>query len=328
MEPILSKQEIADLLHTLQKEDSDHPGPKTGLSAEKHTEHVEINLFKLPGGLQQEADLPNFSLIIERFRATFARALSHHLQKTVTIGDIDSHTLPFGDYLSNEGFYRATAVVDMKPLTSGCLLTLDSHLWFLLLESLLGGGSSTTSLPTDRPPTKLELSLLTSSFELACQALVQAFQPLLPITSSSIDATSEDRFRTFAASDSRISLYRFEVTLEREAGVLELVFPVEALAPYRASLEKLTAVRNPDNKPWQDHIATNLRTMPLTLSARSCLIDLSIRQLMGLTVGDVLPIPQQPDGPVEILVEGVPKFSGISGQQKNKKIIKITNNYF
>lgn len=327
MEPILSKQEIADLLRTLQKEGGAETGATITLSPKSGTDHVEINLLKLPAGLRKEGDLPNFDLIVERFRAAFARSLSHHLQRTVTIGTLDSHTVPFADYLSIEGQQRITTIVDMQPLNRGCLLNLDSHLWFLLLEVLLGGDRSANSVSTDRAPTPLELSLLGSSLALACQALNQAFQPLLKISSSIVHAAGDEELRSFVTPDSRTAIYRFEIRVDQNAGILELVFPLEALAPYRGSLEKLTAVRVRENKPWLHAIAANVERMPVTLSARSCAIDLSIRQLIDLKVGDVLPIPHKADGPVEILVEGIPKFSALTGQKNNQKNIQITKKY-
>ena len=327
MEPILSKPEIADLLRTLQKKGGAEAGPTIALSPKSGAGHVEISLLKLPAGLRREADLPNVDLVVERFRAAFARALSRHLQRTVTISTIDSHTVAFADYLSVQGQQRITAVVDMQPLPRGCLLNLDSHLWFLLLEILLGGERSSASASTDRGPTQLELSLLGSSLALACQALDLAFQPLLQITSSIVRTARDEQLHSFVTPDSSTAIYRFEVSIDQSAGILELIFPLEALAPYRDSLEKLTAVRGLENKSWWHAIAANVGRMPVTLSARSCAIDLSIRQLIDLKVGDVLPIPHQADGPVEILVEGIPKFSALTGQKNNQKNIQITKKY-
>ena len=327
MEPILSKQEIADLLRTLQKEGTVFPESKPVGAQRVHSEHVEINLLELPADSRQKLDIPNFNLIIERFRNTFCNTISQYLQKSVAMETIEFHSLPFGDYLPDQEHHKTTSILSLKPLSSGCLLNYDSHLCFLLLEKLLGGPNGGAGDRSDRSPTKLELNLLKASLELACRAIEQAFTPLLQLSSEVIDSSGEEYLHSFASADAVMAIYRFEVTFEKDAGILELVFPIDSLAPYRSSLEKLNQLQSLENKNWPSRIRKGLGTMPVTVIAQTCSIDLSIRQLIDLKVGDILPIPHDPDSSVEILVEGVPKFSGLPGQKNHSKNVKITDIY-
>ena len=216
-------------------------------------------------------------------------------------------------------------MLSLKPMNSSLLLSFDAHLWFLLLEILLGGVNGPSRNVPDRSPTKLELSLLRSLLETACKSLDQAFLPLLQINSSVIETVSESRAHSFASPATVMAVHRFEVRVEEEAGILELVIPVDALLPYKSALEKLTQLNSLEGRNWPNVIKNNLDTMPITIMARSCVIDLSIRQLIDLKVGDIIPIDCEPDSPVEILVEGIPKFSGLPGQENHKKNIKITD---
>ena len=327
MEPILSKQEIADLLRTLQKDGTESSGPDRAGVQPISAEHVEINLLELPADSIQRSDIPKFSLIIERFRSSFGRSLSHYLQKKVTLEIIDFHSLPFSEYLPDQDHHKTTGLLSLKPLSSGCLISYDSHLWFLLLDNLLGGFSSTSSIPTDRSPTKLELNLLKTSLEYASRAIEQAFSPILQLSSRVIDTAGQEQLHSFASPDAPMTVYRFKAEFEEKAGVLELVFANDSLVPYRAALEKLTQLQNFENKSWPESIRDGLSVMPITIIAQACSIDLSIRQLLDLKVGDILPIPHDPGSSVEILVEGVPKFTGLPGQKNHNKNVEITNSY-
>ena len=327
MEPILSKQEIADLLRTLQQDGSVYSETDKALAPQTPAEHVEINLLELPADSFKKSDIPNFSLIIERFRSSFSRSLSHYLQKKVTLAIIDYHSLPFSEYLNDRDDHKTTSLLSLKPLRSGCLITYESHLWFLLLENLLGGFGGASSIPTDRSPTKLELSLLKTTLQHASRSIEQAFSPLLQISSRVIDTTGQERLHSFAAPDAPITVYRFKAEFEGEAGVLELVFTNDSLAPYRAALEKLTQLQSFEHKNWPESIRDGLSDIPITIIAQACSIDLSIRQLLDLKVGDILPIPHDPATSVEILVEGVPKFTGFPGQKNHNKNVEITNSY-
>jgi flagellar motor switch protein FliM len=327
MEPILSKQEIADLLQTLQHEGAavSKKGPDeiTGIGAD----HPEIDLFALPAGTLQPMEIPNFDLIIERFRVVFSRSLSRHLQRTVSMTTIENQTVPFSDYLVVKEQRRIIGMLGLKPMNSSLLLSFDAYLWFLLLEILLGGVNSPGMNVPDRSPTRLELSLLTSMMETACKSLDQTFLPLLQINSSVIETASESRAHSFASPTSVMIVYRFQVQVDEESGILELVTPIEPLLPYKSSLAKLTQLNSIEGRNWPNVIKNNLDTMPITIMAQSCVIDLSIQQLIDLKVGDVIPIDQEPDGSVKILVEGIPKFSGFQGSENHKKSVKITDIY-
>ncbi len=327
MEPILSKQEIADLLQTLQKEGAvvsrQGPDATTGIDVD----HPEIDLFALPTTTLQPTEIPNFDLIIDRFRTVFSRSLSRHLQRTVSMATIDNHTVPFSDYLAVNEQRRIIGMLSLKPMNSSLLLSFDAYLWFLLLEILLGGVNSPGMNVPDRSPTRLELSLLTSMMETACKSLDQAFLPLLQIDSSVIETVSESRAHSFASPTSVMIVYRFEVQVDEESGILELVIPIDALLPYKSSLTKLAQLNSLEGRNWPNVIKNNLDTMPITIMAQSCVIDLSIQQLVDLKVGDIIPIDQEPDGSIEILVEGIPKFSGFQGPENHKKSVKITNIY-
>lgn len=327
MEPILSKQEIADLLQSLQKDGAVLSRQKSSGPYGLTSDHPEINLFDLPARVQEKIEIPNFNLIIDQFQSVFSRSLAQHLQRTVTIDGIDFQSMSFRDYLSLEDRYRPTAVLSLNPLNNGCLLTYDSHLWFLLLETVLGGLSPMGIIAPDRSPTKLEMNLLGSSMELACQALDRAFLPILQISSRLIESISDPRLLSFTSPESIVVIHRFEVKIDGASGILELVFPFETLMPCREPLQKLTRLDNLSNKNWPDIIGDNLESMLITVMAQSCSVDLSIRQLMDLKVGDVIPINREPESSVDILVEGVAKFSGSPGQLNHKRNVRITKVY-
>ena len=324
MEPILSKQEIADLLQTLQK---DGAVPPQQSSTDGHTityDHREVNLFELAIDVQQRLELPNFNLIIDQFQSAFSRSLGQHLQKTIIIKGIDFQSKPFREYLSVDDRYRLTGALSLKPLSNGCLLTYDANLWSLMLEILLGSVSASGMAAPDRSPTKLEMNLLSSSIELACQALAIAFLPVMLINCSLARTANDPKVLSFVSPESIVAIHRFEIQVDEAAGILELVFPFEALAPCREPLQKLTQLNSLSDRNWSDIIALNLESIPITVMAQCSSLELSIRQLVDLKVGDFIPISREPESGVDLLVQGVRKFSGMPEERNHKRNVRIT----
>lgn len=324
MEPILSKQEIADLLQTLQTDGAKIARGGTSTPPSTDSYHTEISLFEPPAGKQQRAEIPNFNLIIDQFQAIFGRSMSQYLQKTVTLEALAPQTITFKEYLTANLTHRPMALINLKPLNHGCLLSYESQLWFLLLEIILGGDDISAMKVVERSPTRLELNLLKSTIDIGCRALDRAFLPVMQINSSLIKTAHEPAKLSFTSPDAVVLIYRFEVRIEDASGIFELVFVLDSLAPISVPLQKLSRLNGVDDQNWADLITGNLDSMPFTIMARSCLIDLSIRELIGLKVGDVIPVSHQPDSSVDVLVEGVTKFSGTTGQKDHKKNVMIT----
>lgn len=323
MEPILSKQEIADLLQTLQKGDSGSAGHQIGRAAGLSPEAHEINLFDLLSERTGTPEIPNFDIIIDLFSSFFSSSLSYQLQRSVTLKVLNAESKPFKDYFSEENQHYTTGILGLKPLKSGALITYDPQLSFALIEILLGGiETSNLSLP-DRGASKLERFIHKSSMTNACYALERAFQPILPISSKVIRVTSDPRLVSLADPESMVVVYLFEVVIDDISAHMELVVPTHSLEPCRESLTKLT--RQPTFESKQDSAInlTNVVSMPVTLMAQVCSFDLTVKQLIDLQIDAVIPLDDYPGDRVNILVEGVPKFTGRLEQQNQRTNVHI-----
>ena len=52
--------------------------------------------------------------------------------------------------------------------------------------------------------------------------------------------------------------------------------------------------------------------------------DISVKDLMQLEPGDIIQLNNDATMPLEVLVEGMPKFRGVPGLLKGSRAIKIT----
>lgn len=325
MEPILSKQEIADLLKTLQGEGGDRSGPKAVLPSGKRSEAYELNLFDLAPGSTAATEIANFDIIIDLFSGFFSTFLSQQLQKTVTLKTLDSESKAFKEYYSDENLNYTTGILSLKPLKSGALLTYDPRLSFTLVEILLGNPKTSDLVIPDRGTSNLERCVLETSMKLACQALERAFQPLMAIASKVIRATADPRLVSLAEPESMVVIYRFEVEVDETTGRMELLVPTYGLEPCRESLSKLTRQNTFEAKEDRPITLHNLVSMPVTLMAQVCALELSVKQLIELKEDTVIPLGDYPGDRVDILVEGVPKFRGRMEQSNRKRNVHILN---
>ncbi len=176
----------------------------------------------------------------------------------------------------------------------------------------------------DRKNTKIELGVLTSSMNFMCSDLDRAFKPITRINTKLVKTTNDPRLISFTNPDTDLIIYSFEVRIDQISGIMELVFPIEAFDPYRQSLMNLLHLDDLEGKGWSEIITENLGSMPVTVMAQTGLLDLTVKQLIELKVGDIVPIDHDPNTNLNVLVEGIMKFSGTPGQHDHRRSVRIT----
>ena len=72
-----------------------------------------------------------------------------------------------------------------------------------------------------------------------------------------------------------------------------------------------------------DHMK-NLKQLKLDVTAILGTADLTMRQLLSLSVGDILTLRQKTRDPIAILVNRVKKFEGTAGLVSKSKAVLIT----
>jgi flagellar motor switch protein FliM len=74
----------------------------------------------------------------------------------------------------------------------------------------------------------------------------------------------------------------------------------------------------------RQRLRASLQQVPLEFTVRLGEVVMPIGRVRALSVGDVIPIGKRPSDPVVVLVEGVPKFYGVTGVYRGSRALQIT----
>ena len=328
MEPILSKQEIAELLTSI-KDGRGSEGLGPALSAHDNglPSHPEISLFDLGPAHEEATPIDNLEIIVNRFRTTFSSVLSHYLQKSIVVENIESDFLPFSAYLAGDGSQNAATIIDLAPLKFPCIVSFDAKLSSLLLELMLGGKASPEFVAPAiaRSRTKLDLHILKNVVVQLCAALDNVFQPVIPITSSPAGTFATCASISLFEAQTIMALFTLNMSIGKCSGRMDLLFPIKTFDPYRESLASVMQQNSLDQNRWNDSITESLDETAVTLMARTGVLTLSVKQLIEMQPGDEFFIGHEPGTSVDVLVEGVAKFSGDTELHKQRRNIRITS---
>lgn len=326
MEPILSKEQIAELLVAIKN-------GQVSTDLQDTEDNVDqanvkpVNLFQL--GLAGEAQqrIPNFDLILDNFAQNFSTTLTNQLQRNFTIKRTSIENLEFQAYLNTQKEAGALGVLSLDPLKNGALMVLDGELCFSLIEIMLGASSEITPLHLDRKPTTIELNVLKSTMLKACGDIDKALEQIITLESSIVKVESNPRLVYIVDPDSEVLAGRFEIKVGNLSGSFDMVFPVATLDPIREPLRELLTVKTVRQSGWKDILTQEAEKMTTTIIAQSGTIAMPVHKIMQLKKGDILNIDYDPNSPLKILVEESHKFFAIPGTISGKKAIHLTGVY-
>lgn len=323
MEPILNRTEIANLLKAIKN-------GKVSLDQEDQKQEVflsctPINIFQLTRPDNEQFRIPNFDIILDNFSRMNGRSLTQQLQNTFTITRTALETFEFQKFMADKHTPGAIGILDLSPLKHGALIMLDSALSFSMLEMMLGASADIDSPHLDRRLTPIELNILRTVIADACNDLDKAFAPLLELNTALIKLENNARLVSIAEPEAEVIVGTFLVKAGSYSGEIHLVFPFATLEPARQQLKDLLNITTVSQSAWQDILEEEMQDIVATITAQSGTIDLTVKHVLHLEPGDILPIEYDPNSPITVLVEDLPKFTAIPGTHNGKKAISLTD---
>ena len=326
MEPILTKQEIADLLAAIKqgRVSTDLEMTDTHFSGKNAK---PLNLFQIGTFDDEQARIPNFDIILDAFCQNYSISLTNQLQRTFAMTKTGIETSRFQDFLLENKDIGARGVLNLAPLKYGALVIIDQQLSFSMIEIMLGASTDLGPLPLNRKLTTIELSVLKTVMTIACSDLDRAFKPLLDLQSSLLKVESNSRLVSITDPDAEILITRFHITVGDITGEFKLVFPLATLEPLREQLKDLLNVHKSKQGLWTDIITEELSNVTTTIIAQSGTLSLTINQILDLKEGEIIDLNYDPNTPLKVLVEDTLKFFAIPGVLNGKKAISLTGVY-
>lgn len=322
VEPILSKQQIADLLTAIKAGkiplDLDEDGRQ-----ERFLDCKPLDLFQQTRRKEDRVRIPNFDLILDNFSRNYSISLTNQLQRTFSITRTALETCEYQEYLARRKNPGAIGMLSLPPLQHNALIIFDRQLSYSMIEVMLGASAQLDPLQLDRPLTTIELSILKTAMRDACLDIDKAFKPLANLSSNLVKVENNTRLVSITSPESEVLVGSFHVKVDELAGDIDLVFTTMMLDPLREKLRELLMVDVTTRDTWRQTLEEALQQTTVNIIALSGSITLTIDKLLRVQAGDIIPIDYDPNAPLKILVENQQKFTARPGISNGRKAISI-----
>lgn len=319
MGDILSQAEIDALLSALSSGE---------VTAEKLEEEeirtVKVYDFKHPDRFSKD-QTRTLQMLHDHFSRLFATSLSAFLR---TIGEV---RLVSVDQLSYNEFIRSIAnptcvsLLRMKPLEGNALLEISPNLSFTIVDRLMGGAGK--EMKKNRELTEIEQTLLKRVIERVNESLHEAWHNVVPIEPElDVMETNPQLFLQLYLPTEMVILMTFEVMIGENAGAMSLCIPYVVLEPVVQKLSSrswFSAAKKALDADNRNLLQNRLKAVQLELCALLGGTKLTVRELLDLRAGDVVPLRTRTRDMIPILVGKRRRFMGKPGVKDKHRAVQV-----
>jgi flagellar motor switch protein FliM len=240
--------------------------------------------------------LPMLEIIFDRMIRLLSTSLRNFFQDNVEVTLHNISSVRFGDYLNSIPLPVQLAVFRAEGWDNSGLVTVESSLAYSTLDLLLGGkrGGVVNRLD-ERPFTRIETQLVKRMIELVLSDAELSFQPLSPVRFVVDRIETNPRFATITRPANAAILIDLKFDMEGRGGLLQLLLPYAAIEPIRDLLmQSFLGETLGRDSLWEAHLATEIWQTDVAVEAVLQEIQLPLKKVLSLEVGDTLMFDARP----------------------------------
>jgi flagellar motor switch protein FliM len=282
---------------------------------------TNVRPYDFSGQRINRTQLPMLEIVSKSFADRMGLSLSALLGREATVQFTSLDSSKAGELQVTLPVPASLAVVRLKPLPGLAFITVEPALLLALLDGFFGGsGRATIEARAAIAPAALRfLALLLRTF---AADLTAAWTPVMPLELELVKQETNPRLMQLGAPQELMLVLKFTVEFGAHSGRIEWLLPETLLAPIRETLASdggAAPVRK--QEVWAPALASALMESELETRAILAQAQISLRDLVRLSPGDIIPI--EPPQQVTLLAGDVPLYRGRFGVSEGRNSLKI-----
>lgn len=270
--------------------------------------------------------MPTLEIINDRFARFFRQTMSTALRKVIDISAFSIDMIKFGEFMRALPVPTSLHIFKADPLRGHAIMVIETKLVFNLVDSFFGGSGRGYIKVEGRDFTPIESRLIAKIIKMALEDLEKAWNPVHPLTLSYVRGETNPQFASVVAPTEVVIVIKFEVELEQTVGTLIICLPYSTIEPIRS---KLYAGFQSDqlevDTAWINRFIERVREAEVDMTVELGRTMITGEDIMNLAVGDVIMLRHDVREPLEVKVEGVPKFKVFAGSSRGQKAVRVVS---
>jgi flagellar motor switch protein FliM len=315
MDNVLSREETAALLQGIKDGSVETEAGARSSGVVRPYDFAERNTIT-------RGDLPGLDRIHERYARELRVSLSTLLRRELDVVGFETRLAKLGDYVKTLHAPSSLNVVDVKPLAGRALVVLDPVFVYLAVDTFFGGPARMPGTIAPRPLTACETRIVELVRERVFAELKKAWQPVRQIDLALVASECDPQCLDWGTPGDALYVTRFQVRIGDSQGMLELAMPTAMIAPLREQLEGPTpGGQGVAREEWAAALGRQLRDAPVEVGATLVRMTLSLRDVVALRPGDV--IPTDIAETITVVSGNAPLFRARFGASRGRNALRI-----
>jgi flagellar motor switch protein FliM len=258
---------------------------------------------------------------IDAFCQTAVTRLSAELRCTIELETINTAQLTWSAAQAQLAQGSLRAVLDVQPIGTRMLLTIEQPFVLMCLDALLGGAP-------DRPPRERRFSeidwMLTGRlFDSVVQQLSVVWQDLGDVTLARGDIESHSESSQIASVSEPTFVVMIESRINKHSAAFALLIPWAAIEPISENISGANALAEEAESGNAGEIERAMAGVPVTLRAEVAAAQLPIEDILALGPGSVIRLGARAEQGISLFAENVKLARAQPGSNGPRRAVQI-----
>ena len=268
--------------------------------------------------------MPTLDIIHDRFIRLFRVTLSNALRKIANLSVNSTGPLKFSEFMNSLPLPSCLNILRLDPLRGAAVLVIESKLLYALVDSFFGGNDVPYTKIEGKDFTQIEIKIARRVVLAAIDDYEKAWEPVYPLKVGYSRTEINPQFVAVVPPSDVVIATTFDVELEKVSGTIKVVIPYATLEPIKSKLSVgFQSEQLEVDFIWINRIKEQIMGTSANINVKLGDAEIAMRDLMELQPGDIIQLNTDATSPLDILVEGVPKFRGIPGLLRGNRALRI-----
>jgi flagellar motor switch protein FliM len=311
---ILSQDEVDALLKGVTGEADDEPEATPAGGVRPYNLATQERIVR--------GRMPTLEIINDRFARLLRIGLFNFMRRSPEISVGPVKVLKYSEFIRNLVVPTNLNIVQVRPLRGSALFVFDPSLVFTVVDNLFGGDGRFHTRVEGRDFTPTESRIIQRMLGMVLEEYRKSWAPVHPLTFEYVRSEMHAQFASIATPSEIVVTTSFTVELGAGGGAIHICFPYSTVEPIRdvlySSMQGDTF--EPDRR-WLRMLQKQVQGAEVALVAKLAQIPLSVRHLLNMKAGDVIPFELPHTVVAE--VDGVPIFDCRYGTLNGQTAIRV-----
>jgi flagellar motor switch protein FliM len=267
--------------------------------------------------------MPTLELINERFARHMRISLFNMLRKTAEVSINGVQMMKFGEYQNTLYVPTSLNMVRFRPLKGTALITMEARLVFILVENFFGGDGRFHAKIEGREFTPTERRIIQLLLKIVFEDYKEAWSPVMGVEFEYLDSEVNPSMANIVSPTEVIVVSSFHIEVDGGGGDFHVVMPYSMVEPIRELLDAgVQSDKMETDVRWSSALREEIMDCPVNFRVNLLEKDISLRDLMELQPGDIIPI-EMPEH-ATMFVEDLPTYRVKMGRSEDKLAVQIS----